>query len=115
MKFSTKDFFSKCDQIRQIRNFLRISSHLLKKSLMENFILCVVSVLDMITKRHQDNFAGTLIFNSDQIQHAIRQRRLVFLSMILSKYLPARTEITQLPFPCLKSTMETPEQGVKYT
>ena len=33
-----KDFFSKCDQIR---SFLRIWSHLLKKSLMENFIfLC---------------------------------------------------------------------------
>ena len=29
-----KDFFSKCDQIR---GFLRIWSHLLKKSLMENF------------------------------------------------------------------------------
>ena len=30
-----QDFFSKCDQIR---SFLRIRSHLLKKSLMENFI-----------------------------------------------------------------------------
>ena len=39
MKFSIKDFFSKCDQIRRK---LRISSHLLKKSLMENFIFCVV-------------------------------------------------------------------------
>ena len=38
-KFSIKDFFSKCDQIR---SFLRIWSHLLKKSLMENFIFCVV-------------------------------------------------------------------------
>ena len=38
--FSTKDFFSKCDQIR---NKLRIWSHLLKKYLMENFIfLCSV-------------------------------------------------------------------------
>ena len=35
MKFSIKNFFSKCDQIR---SFLRIWSHLLKKSLMENFI-----------------------------------------------------------------------------
>ena len=34
MKFSIKDFFSKCDQIR---SFLWIWSHLLKKSLMENF------------------------------------------------------------------------------
>ena len=39
MKFSIKDFFSKCDQIR---SFLRIWSHLLKKSLMENFIFRAV-------------------------------------------------------------------------
>ena len=39
MKFPIKDFFSKCDQIR---SFMRIWSHLLKKSLMENFIFCVV-------------------------------------------------------------------------
>ena len=39
MKFSIKDFFSKCDQIR--RN-LRIWSHLLKKPLMGNFIFCAV-------------------------------------------------------------------------
>ena len=35
MKFSIKDFFTRFDQIR---SFLRILSHLLKKSLMENFI-----------------------------------------------------------------------------
>ena len=40
MKFSIKDFFSKCDQIR---SFLRIWLNLLKKSLMENFIFSVVS------------------------------------------------------------------------
>ena len=39
MKFSIKGFFNKCDQIR---SFLRIWSHLLKKSLMENFIFCAV-------------------------------------------------------------------------
>ena len=38
-KFSFKDFFSKCDQIR---SFLRIWSLLLKKSLMENFIFRAV-------------------------------------------------------------------------
>ena len=37
--FSIKDFFSTFDQVR---SFLRIWSHLLKKSLMENFIFCVV-------------------------------------------------------------------------
>ena len=41
MKFSIKDFFSECDQIRRK---LRIWSHLLKKSLMENFTFCVVIV-----------------------------------------------------------------------
>ena len=44
MKFSVKDFFSKCDQMR---SFLRIWSLLLKKSLMENFIFCaVLAILD---------------------------------------------------------------------
>ena len=35
MKFSIKEFFNKCDQIRRKQ---RIWSHLMKKSLMENFI-----------------------------------------------------------------------------
>ena len=39
MKFSIKDVSSKCDQIRRK---LRIWSHLLEKSLMENFIFCAV-------------------------------------------------------------------------
>ena len=39
MKFSIKDFFSKCDQIHRK---LQIWSHLLKRPLMENFIFCVV-------------------------------------------------------------------------
>ena len=38
-KFFIKDFSSKCDQIRR---FLRIWLHLLKKSLMEKFIFCAV-------------------------------------------------------------------------
>ena len=38
-EFSTKDFFSKCNQIF---SFLRIWSHLLKKSLMGNFNFCAV-------------------------------------------------------------------------
>ena len=43
MKFSIKNFFSKCNQIR---SFLRIWSHLLKKCLMENFIFCAVKYKD---------------------------------------------------------------------
>ena len=38
-KFSIRDFFSKCDQIR---SFLRIWSHLLKKSYIKNFIFCAM-------------------------------------------------------------------------
>ena len=48
MKFSIKDFFSKCEQI--LRK-LRICSNLLKKTLMENFIFCAVYVL----KKHGEN------------------------------------------------------------
>ena len=39
MKFYITDFFSKCDQICRK---LRIWSHLLKKSVMENFTFCAV-------------------------------------------------------------------------
>ena len=39
MKFSIKDFFSKCDQFHRR---LWIWSHLLKKFLIENFISCGV-------------------------------------------------------------------------
>ena len=42
MKFSIKDFFSKCDQIRRK---LQVRSHLLKKSLTKNFIFCAVILL----------------------------------------------------------------------
>ena len=41
MKFSIKDFSSKCDQTCC---FLRIWPHLLEKSLMENFIFCAVGI-----------------------------------------------------------------------
>ena len=42
MKFSIKDFFSKCDQIC---SFLGIWPHLLKKSLMKNiiFVQCIMA------------------------------------------------------------------------
>ena len=42
MKFPIKDFFSKC---YKIHSFLPIWSNLLKKSLMENFIFCVVKTI----------------------------------------------------------------------
>ena len=45
MKFAIKEFFSKCDQIC---NFLWIWTHLLKKSLMENFIFCAAVLKCML-------------------------------------------------------------------
>ena len=54
MKFSIKDFFSKFDQIP---SFLRIWSHLLKKSLMENFIFCAVL----------SSFSNVFICNDDWV------------------------------------------------
>ena len=45
MKFSIKYFCSKCDQIR---SFLWICSHLLKKPLVENFIFCAVDGMIII-------------------------------------------------------------------
>ena len=56
MKFSIKDFFSKCDQIH---SFLWICSYLLNKSLMENFIFCVVARLCtrlVLHKINENNF-----------------------------------------------------------
>ena len=57
MKFSIKDFFGKCGQIR---SFLRIWSHLLKKSLMENFIFR--AVLGARKGPHTNNLRIKLMF-----------------------------------------------------
>ena len=48
--FSIKDFFSKCDQIH---SFPRIWSHLLKKTLKENFIVCPARVIDRMFDWHR--------------------------------------------------------------
>ena len=44
MKFSIKDFFSKCDH--------NCESYLQKKSLMKNFIFCAASILSVIKWEH---------------------------------------------------------------
>ena len=64
MKFSIKDFLSKCDQIHRK---LRIWSHLMKKSLTENFIFCAV------------------IFDSVHIQENTGQRKPVFCYVLRSE------------------------------
>ena len=48
MKFSITDFFSKCDQIL---SKLQIWSHLLKKTVTENFIFCAVIRLALALKK----------------------------------------------------------------
>ena len=51
IKFSIKDFFSRCYQIRRK---LRIWSHFLKKSLMENFAFLCSMFKKYIQKFHKD-------------------------------------------------------------
>ena len=52
MKFSMKDFVSKCGQIRRK---LRIWSDLMKKSLMKNFIFCTVATMLHQRVKHLSN------------------------------------------------------------
>ena len=52
MKFSIKDFFSRCDQIRKK---LLIWSHLLKKSLLEKFIFCARKCLHKTFRKKNSN------------------------------------------------------------
>ena len=67
MKFSIKGFFSKCDQIC---SFLGIWSHLLKKSLMENFIFC--AVFDQNTKfQRKTKFIENIAFSDDRFLFSI--------------------------------------------
>ena len=75
MKFSIKDFFSKCDQIR-------IWSHLLKKSLMENFIfLC----------SEQDGKAILISWNN---LHFVLKKEII-LELILESWKYYKYELTQ--------------------
>ena len=91
-KFTIKDFLSKSDQIR---SFLRIWTHLLKKSLMENFIFYAVwlvalclSMYDFLVdtsglltyyllvetrryrdiKRNSDDISGYIKLNSNELE-----------------------------------------------
>ena len=61
MKLSINDFFSQSDQIR---SFLRIRSHLLNKSLMENFIFYIVKNLRnyQTTKQFAQRFPFLIFF-----------------------------------------------------
>ena len=48
MKFPIKDLFSKCEEIN---SKLRTSSHLLTKSLMQNFIFCAVTATVLLSNK----------------------------------------------------------------
>ena len=75
IKFSIKDLFSKCGQIRSVH---RIWSHLLKKSLMENFIFCAADdttfhacdsdLVSLIQGLEHDSTPATEWFKSNQMK-----------------------------------------------
>ena len=64
IKFSIEDFFSKCDQIRI---FLWIWSHLLKKSLMENLIF----------------WAARSVIFIPNLEHILHKSNVILLMLIL--------------------------------
>ena len=90
MKFSIKDFFSKCDQIR---GKLRIWSNLLKKSLMENFInskslsaifcACVFIISNIVDKMQFYTETKYKNLNENTLIHF--DRRCYFIIMLCPK------------------------------
>ena len=106
MKFSIRDFFSKCDQICKK---VRIWSHLLKKSSMENFIFCAVSV-------HYEILWFSDAFIGYRNRRVARNKLTKIFCITVS--CPPHNNIglqdTQLTFTCSKSTMKTLDKGVKY-
>ena len=99
LKSSIKDFFSKCDQIRRK---LRIWSHLLKKSLVENFLFCAVldicifilgitNTLEKLLKKHYhpENFRTNIFLVSD-----ILKKNRLMNCVVESTPLPPTLQIT---------------------
>ena len=92
-KLSIKDFFSKCDQIR---SFLRIWSHLLKKSLMKNFIFCAVIFCCIFIGSHMKPSKPKSLFlyvecfqNEMQASKIERQIRFLLPSLLICRHFPA--------------------------
>ena len=85
MKFSIKDFFSKCDQNRRK---LWIWSNLLKKLLMENFIFCTVSVFPTGINLFKINIRNTRTICEICLKLTIKtaERLLVALLLTLKKF-----------------------------
>ena len=90
-KFLIKDFFSKCDQIPRK---LRVWSHLLKKTLMVNFIFCAVSHLTTKMKRSQE----TVINHCFWIECGciIKDCIIVWLCMYLTLCVPLIIFVTKI-------------------
>ena len=91
MKFSIKDFFSKWDQIR---SFLRIWSHLLKKSLMENFIFMQLWVKNTQVKTkwgHKKQDMRCFARTSNSIKVTKEQHLVIKNSYIIRYLVPTKT------------------------
>ena len=73
IKFSIEDFFSKCDRIG---SFLWIWSHLLKRSLKQNFIFCAVYKFPFLKWFRNVPHAGGLVCCANYIL-LLRQKNLL--------------------------------------
>ena len=125
MKFSIKNFFSKCDQIHSSQ---RIWSYLLKKSLMESFtFLCrgqmtkwkwqhfILFLWDIAVKKTLRNFVvrgfrGFLKNKTflDEFQFSWSFSRMYVIGYNFFWKLSSQIRSAQPAFTCSKSTMRTP-------
>ena len=84
MKFSIKDFFSKCDQFRMK---LRLWSHLLEKSLMKNFIFCTVNIWRVLRLFEKSNgspyFFKVSFFSAELVTVIFAWRVLCYVAILL--------------------------------
>ena len=79
VEFFIRHFFSKCNQIR---SFLRVCSHLPKKSLMENFIFCAVTIAaeTLLEKTSSLRFSHKSVWIFEQaIFQSICQQQLLWI------------------------------------
>ena len=90
MKFSIKDFLSKYDQIQ---SFLRIWSHLLKKSSIENFIYCAVKASQSLNGKTDNDL--------EMAQH--KKKKIDFLACVFCHFMGIRGHMV-----CIFSLRKTP-------
>ena len=97
IKFSIKNFFNKCDQIR---NFLRIWSHLLMKSLMENFIFCACDDLGLNTITS----LRYILTNLKLLWYIFCQSRALHFKLFVKPQWTLRQTLAQFPTLTLRDT-----------